>query len=182
MTRLKLIGVLLAAVAFLVLPSAAGATLAYVKNVFHQHVYVAQDNGKGAREIGPGTNPRVSPNGKLVIFEREGSGHTPEMKLYDVATKKTRTILKPWRESFTVAWSPDSTMIAAQRGGEIGTRTLYVLQVGAGKLTRIATGYFEGVSFSPDNSELVFGLSNSQAYPPKVDVVRDPVTGGPTST
>jgi Tol biopolymer transport system component len=104
------------------------------------------------------------------------------MKLYDVATKKTRTILKPWRESYTVAWSPDSTMIAAQRGGELGTRTLYVLQVETGKLTRIATGYFDGVSFSPDNSELVFGLSNSQTYPQKVDVVRDPVTGGPTST
>ncbi len=182
MSKLKLIPALVAVAALLVLPSAADATLAYCKNVFHSHVWVAQDNGKGARVIGAGTNPRVSPNGKLVIFEREGNGHVPEMKLYDIATKKTKTILKPWRESYTVAWSPDSTMVAAQRGGELGTRTLYVLNVETGKLTRIATGYFNGVSFSPDSSEIVFGLSRSENYPPKTDIVRDPVTGGPTST
>jgi Tol biopolymer transport system component len=182
MRKPTLIAALLAVAALLALPAAANATLAYCKNVFHQHVYVAQDNGKGAKEIGPGTNPHVSPNGKLVIYEREGKNHTPEMKLYDVATKKTKTIFTPWRESFTFAWSPDSTMVAAQRGGELGSRTLYVVNVESGKLTRIATGYFNGVSFSPDSTELVFGLAASQEYPPQSDLVRDPVSGGPTST
>jgi Tol biopolymer transport system component len=170
-------------VALLALPAAANATLAYSTNIFHPHITVAQDNGKGAKRIGAGTDAKVSPNGELVAFEREPSnGKGTEMKLYDVATGKTRTIFSPWRESFTFAWSPDSTMVAALRGGELGIRTLYVVDIETGKLTRIATGYFSGVSFSPDSKEIVFGLAASQDYPAKTDIVRDPVSGGPTST
>ncbi|MBS1679290.1 MAG: hypothetical protein JST08_18090 [Actinobacteria bacterium] len=173
--------VLAALAALLAVPAAAQATLAYTKNIYHQHVYVAANDGKGAKEIGPGFNPRVSPNGDLVAFEREGKGHAPEMKLYDVTTGKTKTIFSPWRESFTFAWSPDSTMVAALRGGELGSRSLYVVDVETGKLTKIATGYFNGVSFSPDSKELVFGLAQSQAYPAKTDIIRGSVEGGPTS-
>jgi Tol biopolymer transport system component len=170
-------------VALHALPAAAQATLAYSTNIFHPHITVAQDNGKGPKRIGAGTDAKVSPNGELVAFEREPSnGKGPEMKLYDVKTGKTRTIFAPWRESFTFAWSPDSTMVAALRGGELGSRTLYVVDVETGKATRIATGYFNGVSFSPNSKEIVFGLSATQDFPAKSDIVRDPVTGGPTST
>jgi Tol biopolymer transport system component len=104
------------------------------------------------------------------------------MKLYDVATGKTKTIFAPWRESYSFAWSPDSTMVAALRGPEIGKRTLAVVDVETGKQTKIATGYFNGISFSPDNTELVYGLeANELDYPPKTNIVRAPVTGGPTS-
>jgi WD40 repeat protein len=168
----KLIPALLVVAALLALPAAADATLAYTKNIFKPHVYVAQDNGKGAREIGPGLNPHVSPSGELVVFERAGANHTPEMKLYNVATKKTKTIFSPWQESFTIAWSPDSTMIAALRGGELGTRSLYVIDVETGKLTKVATGYFNGVSFSPESTELVYGLSKTEYYPQKTDIFR----------
>jgi Tol biopolymer transport system component len=178
----KLIAVLVAVVALLAVPAAAQATLAYTTNVFHPHVTVAQDNGKGAKRIGAGTDAKVSPDGKLVAFEREpADGKGPEMKLYDVATGKTKTIFQPWRESYTFAWSPDSTMVAALRGGELGKRTLYVVDVETGKATRIATGYFNAVSFSPDSEEVVFGLASGEHYPQKTDVFRDPVTGGPTS-
>jgi Tol biopolymer transport system component len=176
----KLIPALLVVAALLVLPAAANATLAYTTNLFHPHVSVSKnDNGKGAKRIGAGTDPKVSPDGKLVVFEREaGKGKGPEMKLYDVATGKTRTLFKPWRESFTFAWSPDSTEIAALRGGELGTRSLYVIEVETGKLTKIATGYFSGVSFSPDSKELAFGLESSEsAYPPKTDIYRYPLAG-----
>ena len=177
----KLLVALFAVVALLALPAAAQATLAYTVNVFKPRVYVAQDNGKGAKQIGLGLNPHVSPNGKLVIFESPFAKQPPEMKLYDVETGKTTTIFSPWRESFVFAWSPDSTMVAALRGGELGTKTLYVVDVETGKTTRIATGYFNGVSFSPDSKEVVFGLAATMDFPSKTDIVRDPVTGGPTS-
>lgn len=181
--KLKLVPALLAVVALLAVPAAAQATLAYTTNVFHPHVTVAQDNGKGAKRIGAGINPKVSPDGKLVVFEREPSpGKAPEMKLYDVATGKTKTIFSPWRESYTFAWSPDSTLVAALRGGELGTRTLCVVNVETGKATRIAKGYFSAVSFSPDSTEVVFGLAHGERYPQKTDIVRGPVAGGPTST
>jgi Tol biopolymer transport system component len=181
--KLKLVPALVAVVALLVVPTAAQATLAYSTHLFHPHVVVAKDNGKGAKAIGAGTNAKVAPNGKLVAFERETKGQKgPEMKLYDVATGKTRTIFSPWRESYTFAWSPDSSMVAALSGGELGKRTLYVIDVESGKKTRIASGYFNGVSFSPDGEEVVFGLATTENYPAKTDVFRDPVTGGPTST
>jgi Tol biopolymer transport system component len=170
--------VLAALVALLALPAAASATLSYTTNVFHPHVWVAQDNGKGAKAIGPGLNPHVSPDGEMVVFEREAKDHTPEMKLYDVKTGKTKTIFEPWRESFTTAWSPDSSMIAALRGGELGKRSLYVIDVESGKLTKIATGYFDGVSFSPDGTELVYGLATTEIFPQKIDVYRATVAGG----
>lgn len=180
--KLRLVPVLLALVALLALPAAAQATLAYTTHVFHPHVVVAKDNGKGAKAIGAGSNPKVSPNGKLVAFEKEGtSGKAPEMKVYDLATGKTRTIFSPWREPFTFAWSPDSTMVAALRGGELGTRTLCVIDVETGKVTRIAKGYFNAVSFSPDSKEVVFGLARGERYPQKTDIYRGPVVGGPTS-
>jgi len=179
--KLKLVPALLAVVALLAVPAAAQATLAYTTHLFHPHVVVAQNNGKGAKAIGAGTNPKVSPDGKLVAFEREPSnGKGPEMKLYDVATGKTKTIFSPWRESYTFAWSPDSTMLAALRGGELGSRTLFVVNVETGKATRIATGYFNAVSFSPDNKEVVFGLG-SKEFGGKINIVRGPVAGGPTS-
>lgn len=181
----KLIPVFFAVAAMLAVPAAAQATLAYNTNVYHPHIWVSKnDDGKGAKAIGAGSNAKVSPDGKLVVFEREGAkGKGPEMKLYDVASGKTKTIFSPWRESYTFAWSPDSTMVAALRGGELGKRSLYVVDVEIGKLTKIATGYFNGISFSPDSKEVVFGLESSElAYPPKTDLVRAPVTGGHTST
>jgi Tol biopolymer transport system component len=179
-SKSKLIPALVAVVALLAVPAAAQATLAYTTHAFHPHVVVAQNNGKEAKAIGAGSTPKVSPDGELVAFEREGKGHTPEMRLYDVATGKTKTLFTPWRESYTFAWSPDSTMVAALRGGELGTRTLYVVDVETGKATRIATGYFNAVSFSPDNEEVVFGLG-SREFGGKINIVRGPVTGGPTS-
>src|ERR1700759_3886482 len=99
----KLIPALLAIAALLAVPAAARATLAYNTNVFHPHIWVAKnDDGKGAKAIGAGSSPKVSPDGELVVFEREGgNGKGPEMRLYDVATGKTKTIFTPWRESYS---------------------------------------------------------------------------------
>lgn len=176
----KLVLALIAVAALLAVPAAAQATLAYSTNSLHPRVWVAQDNGKGAKRIGMGTDAKVSPNGELVAYERFGRGGA-EMKLYDVATGKTTTLLKRWVETSTVAWSPDSTSLVAERGGELGKRTLYVVDVASGKLTRIATGYFEGVSYSPSGEEVVFGIGEAQTFPAKTDIVRAPITGGPTS-
>jgi Tol biopolymer transport system component len=183
MPNSKLLPILVLAVAaLLAVPAAANATLAYTTNIFHPHVAVAKnDNGKGAKPIGAGTNPKVSPDGKLVAFEREGK-QSAEMMLYDVSSGKTKALFSPWQESYTFAWSPDSTLVAALRGPEIGKRTLAVIDVETGKQTRIASGYFNSLSFSPNSKELVFGLEgNEVAYPPKTNIVRAPVTGGPTS-
>src|ERR1700733_5863987 len=70
----KLLGALVAATALLALPAAAEATLVYVKNPSHPAVFAANDNGGGAFKVGPGTTPRVSPDGDVIAYQHEGSG------------------------------------------------------------------------------------------------------------
>ena len=53
-----------------------------------------------------------------------------------------------------------------------------MVDVETGKATKLATGYFNGISFSPDSDEVVFGMATSESYPPKTDIYRYPLAGG----
>ena len=50
-------------------------------------------------------------------------------------------------------------MVAALTGGLNGPATLLVINVETGKRTKVGTGYFNGVSFSPESDEIVYGVS-----------------------
>jgi hypothetical protein len=174
--KLKLPVLILALVAFLAIPAAAQATLTYTKGLSKTKVYIAENNGKGAKSIGTGRNSHISPNGETVVYERE-TKQGGEMRLYSVPVKKGQRLLNPWSESFVFAWSPDSTMVAALTGGLNGPQTLLVINVETMKRTKIATGFFNGVSFSPTSEELVYGVSNTFDYPLKSDLYREGVDG-----
>lgn len=170
-SKLKLPAALIVVVALLALPAAAGATLAYTKGFAKPHVYYAEDNGKGAHQIGVGRNPKISPDGEMVVYEKETKSGA-EMRLYSVSLGKGQRLLNPWRESFVFAWSPDSTQIAALQGPLIGKATLVVINLENGKRTKVGTGYFNGVSFSPEGNEIVYGVSSTPDYPPKSDIFK----------
>jgi len=175
----KLLVVLAAAIALLTLPAAAGATLTYVKNPFSPVVFVANDNGSGAAKVGPGTNPRVSPDGNTIAYLHEGPGHAQELKLAPAAGGPSRTVLAGLRDSIYLTFSPDSKTIAALRGPELGKRRLVLVDVLSGTALRtVASGYFSGVSFSPDGTELVYAKANSEKFPPKSDVFTAPTAAG----
>jgi Tol biopolymer transport system component len=174
--KLKLPVLLLALVAFLAIPAAANATLTFTKGNTKPKVYIAENNGKGAKSIGAGRNSRISPDGETVIYERE-TNQGSEMRLYSVAAKKSQRVLNPWTESFVFAWSPDSTKIAALTGPLNGAQTLLVIDTTTMKRTKIATGYFNGVSFSPNSEELVYGVAPTCAYPPKSTLYREGIDG-----
>src|ERR1700712_4604544 len=169
--KLKLPAALLVVLALLALPAAAGATLTYTKGFQNPRVYYAENSGKGAHQIGPGRNSRISPDGETVIYEKETSSGA-EMRLYSVALGKGQRLLNPWRESFVFAFSPDSTMIAALQGPLNGKATLRIINLENGKRTKVGTGYFNGVSFSPESDEIVYGVANSPDYPPKSDIFK----------
>ena len=172
----KLIPALLVFAAMLAVPAAADATLAYVKGFENARVYYANDNGSGAHSIGTGYNPKVAPDGETIVYERLTKSGA-EMRLFSLAAGKSERLLNPWAESGTFAWSPDSTMVAATTGGLNGPKTLLVINVETMKRTKIATGYFNGVSFSPESDELVYGVAKSEIYPPKSNIFRVGVDG-----
>jgi dipeptidyl aminopeptidase/acylaminoacyl peptidase len=175
----KLTVALLTVAALLALPAAAQATLAFVRYPLHSTVYLANDNGSGAHKIGPGRDPRVSPDGQSVVYLYEGRGGTPqEMKLAPVAGGPSRTLMVNWQESFYLAFSPDSSTIAALRGPENGARKLVLIDLASGAQRVVASGYFSGFSFSPNGTELVYSKAGTEHYPPRSDVYRVATSGG----
>ncbi len=173
--KLKLLLPALVLAALLVLPASAGATLAYVKNPFNATVYVADDDGSGAHKVGKGHSPRVSPDGQWVAYLHEGPKFAQELKLAPASGGAATTLMKNFREAFYLAWSPDSKTIAALRGPELGKRKLVAIDVATGTQSVIATGFFSGYSFSPDGSEIAYGVAKSEKFPPRSDVFRFPV-------
>jgi Tol biopolymer transport system component len=187
---LALAVLLLAFLASICLPSAARATLAFDTNPSVPEVWVSgNDDGTEATYVGHGLVAQVSPDGRLLAYEHEAAFSGWELIVYDVATGKRSVRLVHMDtigesvvgEMTAFAWSPDSTMVAAvQNERRTGRQSLYVIPVsGGGGKTRIATGRFRGVSFSPDGKEVVFGLAHSRRRPIESDIARAPVTGGP---
>jgi len=167
-----------AVVALLVLPAAAQATLVYVRNLLHPAVYAAADNGSGAHKVGAGRSPRVSPDGQLIAYLHEGAGHAQELKLASAGGGGSETLMVGWQDSFYLAFSPDSTMIAALRGPELGARKLVLIDLATGAQRTVASGYFSGFSFSPEGDELTYSKAGSEKYPPRSDVFRVSTSGG----
>jgi Tol biopolymer transport system component len=178
MRKLQLIAASAVLASLLALPAAAEATLAYVKAPLNPSVYAAADNGSAAHRLGPGSNPRVSPDGESVAYLHEGPGSAQELKLAPAAGGTSRTLMAGWRESFYLAFSPDSKTIAALRGPEIGKLKLVLIDLASGAQRVVATGYFSGFSFSPQGDELVYARATSDNYPAPSDLYRVSTSGG----
>ncbi|HEV7482780.1 MAG TPA: hypothetical protein VGO13_06740 [Solirubrobacterales bacterium] len=177
--KFSLLGALIAAIALLALPVAAEATLVYVKNPMHPAVFAANDNGGGAFKVGPGSNPRVSPDGDVIAYQRESSSGKRALMLAAAAGGGSKTVIPNLQDSFYVTFSPDSKLVAAIRGPEIGKGTLVLIDVTSGTVLRtVASGYFSGVSFSPDSTELAYSVSQNEDFPAKTDVFTATVAAG----
>jgi hypothetical protein len=159
----------------LALPAAAHATLAFVRQPLHPVVWVAADNGNGARKLVAGSNPHVSPDGQIVALLHQGSGPKAQPELIlapaDGSAPPSR-LVDGWRDPSVFAWSPDSRSVAAVLGPEVGMQQLVLIDTVTGAQRTIARGFFNGVSFSPGGGALVYGRAASESYPPRSDVYR----------
>lgn len=168
----KLLLPVLVLAALLALPAAAGATLSYVKDPFKTMIFVANDDGSGARKVETGHNPHVAPDGGSVAYLHEGPKNAQELKVAPATGGPGETLMTNFREAFYLAWSPDSKTIAALRGSELGKRNLVLIDVASGKQSVVASGFFNGFSFSPDGGEIVYAVAPSEKFPPRSDVFR----------
>jgi hypothetical protein len=156
----------------LAVPAAAQATLTYIRNPFHPTVFAANDDGSGAKKIEAGELPRVSPDGNSVAYLHMGAKNAEELKVAPAAGGASRTLMSNFREPFYLEWSPDSTLLAALRGPELGKRKLVLVDVATGVQRVIAEGFFSGFSFSSDGAELVYAKAGVEKFPPRSDLFR----------
>lgn len=175
MKKLSLVLSALVLAALLAVPAAAQATLAYVRNPLHPTVFVAGDDGSGAKKLVAGENPHVSPDGKIVALLHRGTSakSQPEMVLAPSDGSAPPAVLaKGWRQPEIFAWSPDSQLVVAVLGPELGKQRLVLIDTVTGAQRTIAHGFFNGVSFSPSGGELVYAMAGSEKFPPRSDVYR----------
>lgn len=174
-TKLRSVVTIAVAIAFLLVPAAAQATLVFSRNALNPSVWSATDSGSAAHRIAPGSNPRISPNGKIVAFLHQGKGRSsqPELMLAPAdGSAPVSRLATGWRENSVFAWSPDSASIAAVLGPELGPKRLVLIDVVTGAQLTIAHGFFSGVSFAPEGGQLVYGRAASEDFPPRSDVYR----------
>lgn len=162
--------------AFLVAPATSQATLVFTRNPLNPVVFAANDDGSEAHRLGAGSNPRVSPDGKIVALLHQGKGRAarPELILAPAdGSAPLSRLATGWREPSVFAWSSDAASIAAVLGPELGPKRLVLIDVVTGAQRTIARGFFSGVSFSPQGSEqLVYGRAANESFPPRSDIYR----------
>lgn len=170
--KLPLVLSALVLAALFAFPVAAQATLTYIRNPLDPTVFVANDDGSGAKKVEAGELPRVSPDGNWVAYLHLGAKNAEELKVAPIAGGPSRTLLSNFREPSSLEWSPDSTLLAALRGPELGKRKLVLIDVATGVQRVVAQGFLSGFSFSPNGSELVYAKAGKEKFPPPSDVFR----------
>jgi Tol biopolymer transport system component len=168
------LAVLVSLAACLIVPATSQATLVFTGNPLNPAVFVAKDDGSAARRVGLGSNPRVSPDGKTIVFYRSGKGNQPAALMIAAARGGApKKLATGWQNPFVFAWSPDSARIAVLLGPEVGAQRLTTIDIATGTRQTIASGFFSGASFSSQGSEqLVYARAASESFPPRSDVYR----------
>jgi hypothetical protein len=155
----------------------ARATIVFERSPFRPAVYTAADDGSNRVKLADGELPKISPDGTAVAYETPYRGNTrPTLRLIPTAGGDSRRLLNPvW---YSYVWSPDSRTIAAVSGKEVGRKTLVLVDVATGALRTVAHGQFSGFGFSPDGTQFVFARAFKDTYPPRSDLLVEPVAGG----
>jgi tricorn protease-like protein len=124
--------------------SADGRTIAFARE---GHIYTVRPDGSGERRITSGdaldSRPQVSPNGRVVLFERRTEESGPA-HLYTVAVGggTAKELAPDTAEDLEARFSPDGTKIVFVRRAEAGNRVnadLYSVRPNGTGLTRLTS-------------------------------------------
>src|SRR3954467_11662286 len=90
-------------------PATAQATLVYDKGNLKRSVWIAADDGSGARRlVADGSQPRVSADGKTVVYVKTGDPKTfrPDLMVVPAdGSAPPRVLAKGWRDTYAFAWT-----------------------------------------------------------------------------
>jgi hypothetical protein len=170
--------ILVAALAALVAAAApAQAKLVYVKKPGSATpgVYVAEDNGKKPKRLGPGRAPAVSPDGKWVAFisAPRSDMEAPQLLLQAVAGGSQRIVTRA-KAFDTPRFSPDSSKLGVVASG----RRLRIYDIALDRTVDAARGNLRGWAFSPDSKQLAVGRATSSGLDAPTDLFTGPAGGG----
>ena len=173
----RLLVFVLASAALLAAPAVSSATLVFGKQPSRGQpsIWSANDDGSGAVKLATGYyQPTISPDGTTVAALRQTRSGANRLYVLPAAGGAPRRLLG--NAGFaTIAWSPDSSTIAAETG-----RRLMVVNVATGAVATLATGVFSGSppSFSPAGDALAYSSAVSSRVNAATDVYAIPTAGG----
>ena len=166
-----------AVLAVLLLAAPAHASIVYARGNANPSVWIAGDDGGGARRLAAGDEPRISPDGRAVVYTVEGDGSRPQLREIPAAGGASKPLLAPVRWG-TFAWSPDGRYVAAETGPLNGTQTLVLIDRSTGTTRTLARGAFYSASFSPDSTQLVYSRAPRDVLFPVADLAVVSTAGG----
>jgi Tol biopolymer transport system component len=179
--RSRLIRAALATAALgLAAPAAAHATLVYTKVGNKGSVWIANDDGTGARKLASNAGlPRISPDGQTVAYVAKIISKHPRVVTVPAAGGTPRTVIDRWGFG-AVTWSSDSHWLLAIAGGFRHPNRLKLVDASTGASRTVARGFFSGASFSPDSAQIVYGSAAKQKTFQKTNLFVTTVAQGPT--
>lgn len=149
----------------LLAPAAASASIAFTRvgpsptNAGRGTVMIAGNNGGGVRALTSGASSYLSPNGQQVaVLDFDVAGYqATNLRLKLLATGGNAAAQVLDVNCGPVVWSPDSTKLACVDFGDYtGAFNLLLIDAASGATTTIASGWFAGLSFSPDSTKLAY--------------------------
>ncbi len=164
----------------------ACATIAFERLAAGGHftIWSAEDNGANPRQLTTpsigGFQPLLAPDGSAVLFQSEPSSGNPTLDVVPAAGGPVTTLVSGGEPNIgQTAWSPDSKTIVTALKITPEREQLALIDVATHAMRVIASGNFEGVSFSPDSTKLAFARAPSaRTFPTASDIYTVAVSGG----
>jgi len=125
-----------------------------------------------------GTEPRVSPDGRMVAISLRTAGPYGELAVGDVSTGKVRMLTKDGALALSPAWSPDSRFIyfSSSRGG---TLNIWKIGVNGSGLRQVTAGEGDDAELdvSSDGKRLAFATLRASVDLAELDLRAKPGEG-----